>query len=106
MVLQLFCIGSDFRTRADIPGRTHHGPCDRSMGGLFGVLGLCDTVGDCCRNLTRGSLGRKWMAIRDMDIAAEIIGVNPLGAKLSAFAISSFLSVCRGIVLCGLPWRR
>jgi branched-chain amino acid transport system permease protein len=30
------------------------------------------------RNLTRGSLGRQWMAIRDMDIAAEIIGVNPL----------------------------
>ncbi|MCR8826937.1 branched-chain amino acid ABC transporter permease [Pseudosulfitobacter koreensis] len=42
------------------------------------------------RNLTRGSVGRKWMAIRDMDIAAEIIGVNPLTAKLSAFAISSF----------------
>ncbi|MCY3997352.1 MAG: branched-chain amino acid ABC transporter permease [Rhodobacter sp.] len=43
------------------------------------------------RNLTRGSFGRKWMAIRDMDIAAEIIGVNPLAAKLSAFAVSSFL---------------
>jgi len=43
------------------------------------------------RNLTRGTLGRKWMAIRDMDIAAEIIGVNPLMAKLSAFAVSSFL---------------
>ncbi|WP_163847438.1 branched-chain amino acid ABC transporter permease [Pseudooceanicola aestuarii] len=42
------------------------------------------------RNLTRGSLGRKWMAIRDMDIAAEIIGVNPLASKLSAFAVSSF----------------
>ena len=42
------------------------------------------------RNLTRGALGRTWMAIRDMDIAAEIIGVNPLKAKLSAFAISSF----------------
>ncbi|MBV1902344.1 MAG: branched-chain amino acid ABC transporter permease [Marinosulfonomonas sp.] len=42
------------------------------------------------RNLTRGSIGRKWMAIRDMDIAAEIIGVNPLNAKLSAFAVSSF----------------
>ncbi|KAF0676592.1 branched-chain amino acid ABC transporter permease [Profundibacterium mesophilum] len=42
------------------------------------------------RNLTRGSVGRKWMAIRDMDIAAEIIGVNPLTAKLSAFAVSSF----------------
>jgi branched-chain amino acid transport system permease protein len=34
--------------------------------------------------------GRQWMAIRDMDIAAEIIGVNPLKAKLSAFAVSSF----------------
>ncbi len=42
------------------------------------------------RNLTRGSVGRRWMAIRDMDIAAEIIGVNPLTAKLSAFAVSSF----------------
>ena len=42
------------------------------------------------RNLTRGTAGRKWMAIRDMDIAAEIIGVNPLRAKLSAFAISGF----------------
>ena len=42
------------------------------------------------RNLTRGSVGRKWMAIRDMDIAAEIIGVNPLMSKLTAFAVSSF----------------
>lgn len=42
------------------------------------------------RNLTRGRIGRSWMAIRDMDIAAEIIGVDPLRAKLSAFAISSF----------------
>jgi len=42
------------------------------------------------RNLTRGATGRSWMAIRDMDIAAEIIGVNPLKAKLTAFAVSSF----------------
>jgi branched-chain amino acid transport system permease protein len=42
------------------------------------------------RNLTRGMQGRKWMAIRDMDIAAEIIGVNPMRAKLSAFAVSGF----------------
>ncbi|WP_435140049.1 branched-chain amino acid ABC transporter permease [Pseudopelagicola sp. nBUS_19] len=42
------------------------------------------------RNLTRGMQGRQWMAIRDMDIAAEIIGVSPLKAKLSAFAVSSF----------------
>ena len=42
------------------------------------------------KNLTRGAVGRSWMAIRDMDIAAEIIGIRPLWAKLSAFAISSF----------------
>ena len=46
--------------------------------------------GVLARNLTRGSVGREWMAIRDMDIAAEIIGVNPLKAKLTAFAVSSF----------------
>jgi len=42
------------------------------------------------RNLTRGRIGRSWMAIRDMDIAAEIIGVDPLRTKLLAFAVSSF----------------
>jgi branched-chain amino acid transport system permease protein len=42
------------------------------------------------KNLVRNRIGRSWMAIRDMDIAAEIIGVRPLTTKLSAFAISSF----------------
>ncbi|OJH45442.1 branched-chain amino acid ABC transporter permease [Paracoccus sp. SM22M-07] len=51
------------------------------------------------RNLTRGSIGRRWMAIRDMDIAAEIIGVNPLRAKLSAFAVSSFFIGIAGALL-------
>jgi branched-chain amino acid transport system permease protein len=40
------------------------------------------------RNLTRGSYGRKWMAIRDMDIAAEIIG---LGSILGSFAGAAFI---------------
>lgn len=51
------------------------------------------------RNLTRGMQGRKWMAIRDMDIAAEIIGVNPLKTKLTAFAISSFYVGVAGALL-------
>jgi branched-chain amino acid transport system permease protein len=51
------------------------------------------------RNLTRGRLGRSWMAIRDMDIAAEIIGVNPLKAKLTAFGISSFYIGVAGALL-------
>ena len=44
-------------------------------------------------------MGRSWMAIRDMDIAAEIIGVNPLMAKLSAFAVSSFFIGVSGALL-------
>ena len=42
------------------------------------------------KNIVRGRIGRSWMAIRDMDIAAEIIGIRPLQTKLMAFAISSF----------------
>src|SRR3546814_14746344 len=42
------------------------------------------------KNLVRSRIGRTWMATRDMDIAAEIIGIRPLWAKLPAFAVSSF----------------
>ncbi len=62
-------------------------------------LTLCAII---ARNLTRGSVGRKWMAIRDMDIAAEIIGVNPLTAKLSAFAVSSFFVGISGALFFGV----
>jgi len=51
------------------------------------------------RNMTRGANGRKWMAIRDMDIAAEIIGVDPLKAKLTAFGVSSFYIGIAGALL-------
>lgn len=54
------------------------------------ALSFLFVFGWVARNLVRGRVGRSWMAIRDMDIAAEIIGVNPLLAKLSAFAVSSF----------------
>ncbi|WP_300318596.1 branched-chain amino acid ABC transporter permease [Accumulibacter sp.] len=43
------------------------------------------------KNMTRSAIGRQWMAIRDMDVAAEVIGIRPLFAKLSAFAVSSFV---------------
>ncbi len=41
-------------------------------------------------NMTRGSVGRNWMAVRDMDIAAESMGISLLRTKLQAFAISAF----------------
>ena len=42
------------------------------------------------KNLVRSAIGREWMAIRDMDVAASVIGIRPMFAKLSAFAVSSF----------------
>jgi branched-chain amino acid transport system permease protein len=43
------------------------------------------------KNLVRGAIGREWMAIRDMDVAAAVIGIRPMYAKLTAFAVSSFV---------------
>ena len=42
------------------------------------------------KNLVRGHMGRAWMAMRDMDVAAEVIGIRPVYAKLTAFGVSSF----------------
>ncbi len=54
------------------------------------------------KNLSRTNTGRAWMAIRDMDIAAELIGIRPLYAKLSAFAVSSFYIGIAGAMMFAL----
>jgi branched-chain amino acid transport system permease protein len=54
---------------------------------LLGVLIVFTVI---AKNLVRGHLGREWMAMRDMDVAAEVIGIRPVYAKLTAFAVSSF----------------
>jgi len=43
------------------------------------------------KNLVRSNIGREWMAMRDMDVAAAVIGIRPIYAKLSAFAVSAFI---------------
>ncbi|MGH7418789.1 MAG: branched-chain amino acid ABC transporter permease, partial [Candidatus Rokuibacteriota bacterium] len=63
------------------------------------ALGLVVVFGVIAKNLVRGRVGRSWMAIRDRDIAAEIIGVRPLRTKLLAFAISSFYCGIAGSML-------
>jgi branched-chain amino acid transport system permease protein len=54
------------------------------------------------KNLSRTNTGRAWMAIRDMDIAAELIGIRPLYAKLTAFAVSSFYVGIAGAMMFAL----
>jgi branched-chain amino acid transport system permease protein len=48
------------------------------------------------RNLIRSRMGRAFVAIRDRDLSAEIIGINLFRYKLSAFAISSFYAGVAG----------
>jgi len=50
-------------------------------------------------NVLRGRIGRSWMMIRDMDIAAELMGIRPLFAKLSAFAFSSYYCGVAGALM-------
>jgi len=51
------------------------------------------------KNLVRGAIGREWMAMRDMDVAAAVIGIRPVYAKLTAFAVSSFMVGVSGALL-------
>jgi branched-chain amino acid transport system permease protein len=50
------------------------------------------------KNLVRSSTGRAWMAVRDMDVAAEVIGIPLMKTKLIAFAISSFYCGIAGVL--------
>lgn len=68
-------------------GWTLETPVDRYLMALIFV----SVFALIAKNLVRGNIGRQWMAIRDMDIAAELMGIRPLYAKLSAFAVSSFI---------------
>jgi len=54
---------------------------------LLGILVVFTLV---AKNLVRSHIGREWMAMRDMDVAAEVIGIRPVYAKLTAFAVSAF----------------
>jgi branched-chain amino acid transport system permease protein len=66
------------------------GPAAPAAARYVVALGFLVLLGLAAKNLVRGRVGRSWMAIRDRDIAAEIIGVRPLRTKLLAFGISSF----------------
>jgi branched-chain amino acid transport system permease protein len=50
-------------------------------------------------NLVHGRIGREWMAIRDMDIAAELMGIKLFNTKLLAFAVSSYYCGVAGALL-------
>jgi branched-chain amino acid transport system permease protein len=54
------------------------------------VLSVVALLALAAKNMVRSAVGRAWMAVRDMDVAAEVIGIRIMRTKLSAFAVSSF----------------
>src|SRR5712691_6663124 len=54
------------------------------------VLAMASVMALAAKNMVRSSIGRAWMAVRDMDVAAEVVGIPMMKTKLLAFAISSF----------------
>jgi branched-chain amino acid transport system permease protein len=60
------------------------------------VLAVLIVLTLAAKNLVRSAIGRSWMAIRDMDVAASVIGIRPMHAKLTAFAVSAFYAGVAG----------
>ncbi|OGB25123.1 MAG: ABC transporter permease [Burkholderiales bacterium RIFCSPLOWO2_02_FULL_57_36] len=54
------------------------------------TLGIVCVMAMLAKNMIRSNVGRSWMAVRDMDVAAEVIGFRLMRTKLLAFAVSSF----------------
>ena len=65
----------------------------------FVVLSIVVLMTWVASNLVHGRIGRMWMAVRDMDLAAELIGIRLLPTKLLAFAVSSFYCGVAGALL-------
>ena len=66
-------------------------PIETPVAKYLFCLSFLAVFGLLAKNLVRSHIGREWMAIRDMDVAAAVIGIRPVHAKLSAFAVSSFI---------------
>ena len=66
-------------------------PIDSATSKYVFCLAILVVVALLAKNLVRGAIGREWMAMRDMDVAAAVIGIRPVYAKLTAFAVSSFI---------------
>ncbi|TWH25910.1 MULTISPECIES: branched-chain amino acid ABC transporter permease [unclassified Aminobacter] len=72
-------------------GVTVAGARASAMTQYYFVLCVVAVVTFCAINITRGRIGRIWKSVRDMDIAAELVGINLMKAKLLAFFVSSYI---------------
>jgi branched-chain amino acid transport system permease protein len=86
----------------DEPGSILGTPLTRSQGLYFMGLIFLIIFAVLARNLARSAIGRAFNAVRDRDIAAEVMGVSLRRYKALAFAISSFYAGIAGALLASL----
>lgn len=87
-----------------VAGITVTGPTATAMTQYYVVLVFVTVMTWLALNIVRGRYGRMWKAVRDMDIAAELMGIRLLRAKLTAFAVSSYVVGVAGALFVFL-WR-
>ncbi|MCS6764818.1 MAG: branched-chain amino acid ABC transporter permease [Candidatus Protistobacter heckmanni] len=73
-------------------------PVDTPMKKYLFVLCIVCVLALVAKNLVRSATGRAWMAVRDMDVLAEVIGIPLMHTKLLAFAVSSFYCGVAGML--------
>src|SRR3954453_20312975 len=65
-------------------------PIEHSRDKYLLTLLIVSLMALAAKNLMRSETGRAFMAIRDMDVAASVVGIPMMKTKLLAFGISSF----------------
>jgi branched-chain amino acid transport system permease protein len=75
------------------------GPNSTPLTRYFIVLTIVVVMTWIASNIVHGRIGRMWMAVRDQDIAAELMGIRLLRTKLLAFAVSSFYCGVAGAMM-------
>ena len=85
--------------KRDMFGVTVSGAEATPLARYFVVLTVTVAIALLIANVLRGRIGRSWMMIRDMDIAAELMGIRPLHTKLLAFGVSSYICGVAGAMM-------
>lgn len=93
MPVHVYLFGSDF-TSLPVGNRT----LGRNQGLFYLAWGLAAIVALLVRNVVRTRPGRALQAVRDRDVAAEVVGVSLYRYKLAAFTVSSAIAAVAGVL--------
>jgi branched-chain amino acid transport system permease protein len=92
MPIDVEILGLNF-TSLEVFGETF----GRNQGYFYLVWAVVALVALLCKNLVRSRPGRAFQAVRDRDVAAEVVGVSLFRTKVSAFVLSSAIATVGGV---------